>query len=160
VVNTVKQAQTLSEKFKHLQPICYHSKFIFSDRKRIEKMIQEDLSIKFVIATQVVEVALDLDFDVVLYFGTTCAAKANKFDNLAAYNEAKKDVKVFVNTLNRIKKDALSYNFNYLRRKFGILIEGQIMRPKCSKELAEDCYDKIVNWLIQGNKMIDFDYTE
>ena len=103
---------------------------------------------------------LDLDFDVVLYFGTTCAAKANKFDNLAAYNEAKKDVKVFVNTLNRIKKDALSYNFNYLRRKFGILIEGQIMRPKCSKELAEDCYDKIVNWLIQGNKMIDFDYTE
>ena len=35
---------------------------------------------------------LDLIYDTVLHFGTTCAVSADKYDSLAALNEAKKSV--------------------------------------------------------------------
>lgn len=35
---------------------------------------------------------LDLNTDVILHFGTTCAVKADKYDTLEAFNQAKKEV--------------------------------------------------------------------
>lgn len=67
VVNTVDEAIRLYEKYKKFNPICYHSRFITKDRKQKEKEITEaskDNSGCLVIATQVIEVSLDIDFDV------------------------------------------------------------------------------------------------
>lgn len=61
VVNNVAKCQELYNKLEHLHPMCYHSKFILKDRKEKEKDIDNQ---KLLIATQVVEVSLDIDFDV------------------------------------------------------------------------------------------------
>ena len=67
VVNNVAKCQELYKKLEHLNPMCYHSKFILKDRKEKEKEIDNQ---KLLIATQVVEVSLDIDFDVMF---TECA---------------------------------------------------------------------------------------
>ena len=67
VVNTVALCQALSQRLSKLNPICYHSQFILKDRKVIEEKLNDT---HFVIATQVVEVSLDLDFD---WLFTECA---------------------------------------------------------------------------------------
>jgi CRISPR-associated endonuclease/helicase Cas3 len=67
VVNNVAKCQELYEKLRHLDPVCYHSKFTFDDRWEKEKHIDDA---RLLIATQVVEVSLDIDFDIMF---TECA---------------------------------------------------------------------------------------
>lgn len=69
VVNTVARCQELAQLLEDLNPICYHSKFILWDRQNKEHEILNEKP-ALVIATQVVEVSLDIDFDVLF---TECA---------------------------------------------------------------------------------------
>jgi CRISPR-associated endonuclease/helicase Cas3 len=69
VVNTVKRCQDLAKALREFRPVCYHSKFIFRDRCEKERRIL-DCKPYLLIATQVVEVSLELDYDVML---TECA---------------------------------------------------------------------------------------
>lgn len=61
VVNNVAKCQELYHKLNYLNPVCYHSKFTLEDRIKKESNIEET---DLLIATQVVEVSLDIDFDV------------------------------------------------------------------------------------------------
>lgn len=69
VVNTVGKCQELTEALASHEPICYHSKFILRDRADKEAEIQ-GIGKRLVVATQVVEVALDIDYDMLF---TECA---------------------------------------------------------------------------------------
>lgn len=69
VVNTVKRCQDFARQLESFEPVCLHSKFIMRDREKKERNILEGTP-SLVVATQVVEVALDIDFDVLL---TECA---------------------------------------------------------------------------------------
>ncbi len=67
VVNTVAEAIRLYEKYKEFEPICYHSKFINKDKIAKEKKLAEietQSGRNLLIATQVVEVSLDIDYDI------------------------------------------------------------------------------------------------
>jgi len=93
VVNTPDCCQKLSKQFSHLEPICYHSRFIFRDRKLIEERIE---SAQFVIATQVVEVSLDVDFD---WLFTECAppdAIAQRAGRVNRYRDPSQDSRVYL----------------------------------------------------------------
>jgi CRISPR-associated endonuclease/helicase Cas3 len=66
VVNTVDRAQTLAERLKDLDPICYHSRFTLYDRKQrhsevIAAFQGKDSGSRLAITTQVCEMSLDLD---------------------------------------------------------------------------------------------------
>jgi CRISPR-associated endonuclease/helicase Cas3 len=71
VVNTVKRCQDLAKSLGDFafELVCYHSKFIFEDRRAKERRINEKPP-RLLIATQVVEVSLDIDYDILL---TECA---------------------------------------------------------------------------------------
>jgi CRISPR-associated endonuclease/helicase Cas3 len=69
VVNTVKRCQEIAKHLQSFRPLCYHSKFTFDDRRKKESEI-EDKKPQLLIATQVVEVSLDIDYDILL---TECA---------------------------------------------------------------------------------------
>lgn len=71
VANTVKRCQEIAAALRNsgLDPVCYHSKFIFDHRREKERHLLEDRP-RLVVATQVVEVSLDLDYDMLL---TECA---------------------------------------------------------------------------------------
>ena len=93
VVNTVQHCQELAERFSDFSPICYHSRFIFRDRKKKEKQIEDA---QFVIATQVVEVSLDIDFD---WLFTECAppdAIAQRAGRINRYRNPERNSCVFI----------------------------------------------------------------
>jgi len=93
VVNTVALCQALSQRLSKLSPICYHSQFILKDRKTIEEKLSDS---NFVIATQVVEVSLDLDFD---WLFTECAppdAIAQRAGRVNRYRNPQKDSRVYL----------------------------------------------------------------
>lgn len=71
VVNTVKRCQDLAKALREFgfDLVCYHSKFIFDDRRAKERRIN-DAPPRLLVATQVVEVSLDIDYDVLI---TECA---------------------------------------------------------------------------------------
>ena len=62
VANSVGTCQDLFTRFEDLDPVCYHSKFTLRDRAQKEEKI-ESTSTRLLIATQVVEVSLDIDYD-------------------------------------------------------------------------------------------------
>lgn len=93
VVNTVDKCQKLARELKHLDPVCYHSRFILKDRKRIEAKLEAS---NLVIATQIVEVALDIDFD---WLFTECAppdAIAQRAGRINRYRDIHRDSRVFI----------------------------------------------------------------
>ncbi|MEP9412064.1 MAG: CRISPR-associated helicase Cas3', partial [Candidatus Brocadia sp.] len=93
VVNTVSLCQCLAQKLSKLKPICYHSQFILKDRKAIEEKID---NAKFVIATQVIEVSLDIDYD---WLFTECAppdAIAQRAGRVNRYRDSQRDSRVYI----------------------------------------------------------------
>lgn len=93
VVNTVRLCQDLAQKLSILNPVCYHSQFVLKDRKAIEERIDEA---HFVIATQVVEVSLDIDYD---WLFTECAppdAIAQRAGRVNRYRDSKRDSRVYI----------------------------------------------------------------
>ncbi len=93
VVNTVEKCQQLAEHFAGLKPVCYHSRFILKDRKKIEEGLDNS---RFVIATQVVEVSLDIDFD---WLFTECAppdAIAQRAGRVNRYRDRERDSRVLI----------------------------------------------------------------
>jgi len=93
VVNTVGLCQNLTQELSKLNPICYHSQFILKDRKAIEEKINDA---NFVIATQVVEVSLDIDYD---WLFTECAppdAIAQRAGRINRYRDDKRDSRVYI----------------------------------------------------------------
>jgi CRISPR-associated endonuclease/helicase Cas3 len=93
VVNTVDKCQQLMKDLIDLAPLCYHARFILKDRKDIESKIE---TAQFVIATQIVEVSLDIDFD---WLFTECAppdAIAQRAGRINRYRDLKRDSRIFI----------------------------------------------------------------
>jgi len=70
VVNTIDRCQTIARAFEYAEAICYHSRFTLEDRKqRHQKLInafQEQPGPLLAVTTQVCEMSLDLDADVLI----------------------------------------------------------------------------------------------
>ena len=143
VVNTVRRCQDLAEALEGFNPVCYHSKFIFRDRSSKERQIL-DAKPRLLIATQVVEVSLELDYDVM---HTECAA----FDALAQragrVNRFRRDIpgRIVVHLAEQGSdkiydqpKGVLKNSWQICRENPGRLTEGDLIR------LTEQAYSGFV----------------
>ncbi len=93
VVNTVEKCQQIANCLAEFNPLCYHSRFIMRDRKKIEEQIEHH---SFVIATQVVEVSLDIDYD---WLFTECAppdAIIQRAGRINRYRDPNRDSRVYL----------------------------------------------------------------
>ncbi len=139
VVNTVQRCQELAKALSKFSPVCYHSKFIFRDRYRKERQILDEKP-RLLIATQVVEVSLELDYDVM---HTECAA----FDALAQragrVNRSRRDVpgRIVVHPAEKGSDKIYNSPHGVLKRSWelcranqGRLTEGDLIR------LTEEAY--------------------
>lgn len=131
VVNNVAKCQELFEKLRHLDPVCYHSKFTFDDR-RIKEIHIDDA--RLLIATQVVEVSLDIDFDILF---TECAPPDALIQRAGRVNRrrTKTDSRIYIFTPSKISEriydqnssGLLSHSFDIFRDSPSELTESDLI---------------------------------
>jgi CRISPR-associated endonuclease/helicase Cas3 len=70
VVNTIDRCQEIARKFRYADALCYHSRFKLEDRKKRHQSLinafQEQPGPLLAVTTQVCEMSLDLDADVLI----------------------------------------------------------------------------------------------
>jgi CRISPR-associated endonuclease/helicase Cas3 len=130
VVNTVDQAIEL---YKQLKPtakkmnkkcICFHSRFIQKDRQNIENQIS-DIEDKgepvLLIATQVVEVSLDIDFDILFTENAPIDAIIQRAGRINRKRNSKKDSKVIVHQHSNVSEEYVYTETDILDKTFEVL---------------------------------------
>ncbi len=156
VCNQVKRAQTLYEELSEIYPdierMLIHSRFKRSDRARLESLLKKDfnnMSDKpcIVVSTQVVEVSLDISFDIMI---TECApidaliqrfGRINRKRNAETIGHYKP---VYVIAPSEDKDEARPYTEDVLKRTFEVLPDnGTVLMETSIQGLLDKVYPKI-----------------
>jgi len=147
VVNTVNEAIRLYDKYKVYTNniICYHSRFTQNDRIKKEKeILQKEKSNKslLLIATQVVEISLDIDFDILFTENAPIDAIIQRAGRVNRKRE-KKNTKVVVFQATEITKTWVYQDeSNILENTFNILqnYQGEKLSEKQLSEMVDKVY--------------------
>lgn len=153
VCNQVKRAQKLYQTIEDLYPevrkMLVHSRFKRMDRARLETDLREDFNKLenvpcIVVSTQVVEVSLDISFDVMI---TECApidALTQRFGriNRKRTRETIGHYKpIYVVAPSEDENDALPYSLDVLKTTFDVLPNnGEIMEECRVQEMIDKVY--------------------
>ena len=138
VVNTVAEAIRLYEKYKKFHPICYHSKFINKDKTKKETMIFDNEKKgggTVLIATQIVEVSLDIDYDILFTENAPIDAIIQRAGRINRSGE-KNDTRVIVFRHRKVTKEFVYPTGNILEKTFQVL-KSMNSRKLTVKELRE-----------------------
>lgn len=143
VCNQVKRAQKLYEFIEKLYPdvkkMLVHSRYKRSDRAKLETKLREDFNQLenvpcIVVSTQVVEVSLDISFDIMI---TECApidALTQRFgrinrkrtrDTIGHYKP------IYVIAPSEDDKEALPYSLDVLKDTFSVLPDSGDIMEEC-----------------------------
>lgn len=162
VCNQVKRAQLLyysiTEKHPTIKKMLIHSRFKRGDRSRLEQLLKEDFNNSqkacIVIATQVVEVSLDISFDVMI---TECApidAMIQRFGriNRKRTNETIGKYKdIYVIRPSKDKSEALPYDIDILQKSYEVLPNDRL--------LEESSLQNLIDMVYPNAKFINLDYS-
>lgn len=147
VVNTVDAAIEIYNRYKAFTTniMCYHSRFIQLDRQEKEKEIlrKEKTGEAFLlVATQVVEVSLDIDFDVLFTENAPMDALIQRAGRVNRQRK-KEDTKVIVFKHQPITEEKIYAREDFLIRTFELLKErnGQKLKEKELTELVDKVYE-------------------
>lgn len=156
VCNQVKRAQKLYQTIDDLYPevrkMLVHSRFKRMDRARLETDLREDFNKLenvpcIVVSTQVVEVSLDISFDVMI---TECApidALTQRFGRInrkRTRNTIGHYKPIYVIAPSEDENDALPYSLDVLKATFGVLpSDGGIMEECHVQEMIDKVYPDI-----------------
>jgi CRISPR-associated endonuclease/helicase Cas3 len=140
----------LHDKFPNLKILLIHSKFKRCRRNEIEKelLILNDLNSPcIVISTQVVEVSLDISFDLMI---TDCAPIDSLIQRFGRINRKRNEntigkyKRIYVLSPPENKKDALPYQLDVLKSTYKVLPNRKILRESDIQNLIDTVYPKIV----------------
>lgn len=156
VCNQVKRAQSLYNDISKLYPdidkMLIHSRFKRVDRARIENTLKEDFNQMvgkscIVVSTQVVEVSLDISFDVMI---TECAPIDSLIQRFGRINRKRSAETiglykpVYVIAPPKDPKEALPYSSIILNRTYNVLPEdGEIVKETETQSMIDKVYPQI-----------------
>jgi CRISPR-associated endonuclease/helicase Cas3 len=154
VCNQVKRSQlwfeTLKEKYPHINKMLVHSRFKRDKRSELEHDLRNKFNISFeaclVVSTQVVEVSLDISFDLMI---TECAPIDALIQRFGRINRKRtKDTigqykAIYVLCPPNEKTEALPYGLEVLRRTYKVLPDNTLLKEKEAKELIDMVYPAI-----------------
>ena len=156
VCNQVKRAQELYENVENLYPkvkkMLVHSRYKRRDRARLETELREEFNNLenipcIVVSTQVVEVSLDISFDVMI---TECAPIDALTQRMGRINRKRtRDTighykPIYVIAPSEDDKEALPYSLDVLKDTFSVLPDsGDIMEDCHVQEMIDQVYPKI-----------------
>lgn len=153
VCNQVKRSQDVYDELKALYPdvkkMLIHSRFKRGDRNRLEEELKSSFNVCdeacIVVSTQVVEVSLDISFDLMI---TECAPIDAMIQRFGRINR-----KRTASTIGHYKpiyviapakgKDAMPYNEDVLKRSFDILPDGDLLEERHVQEMLDYVYPDI-----------------
>ncbi len=150
VVNNVKKCQDIYKKLKEIMNkdslklciLCYHSRFSLIDRIEIEKKIIEN-KVDILVATQVVEVSLDINFDI-LY--TECAPIDSIIQRAGRINRRgdKKNTSVFIYQPSLVTYKVYKERDYIINKTFEIFKKNEgYLSEKRLQEIVEIVYEDI-----------------
>jgi len=154
VCNQVKRAQNLytelSETYPDVPKMLVHSRFKRDQRSKLENDLREIYNVSheacLVVSTQVVEVSLDISFDLMI---TECAPIDALIQRFGRINRKRtKDTighykPIYVLQPPTEKMAALPYNLDVLQRTFEVLPNGELMKEINSQKLIDFVYPDI-----------------
>jgi CRISPR-associated endonuclease/helicase Cas3 len=154
VCNQVKRAQklyeSLSEKYPHIKKMLVHSRFKRVKRSQLEKDLRniynKSSECCLVVSTQVVEVSLDISFDMMI---TECAPIDSLIQRFGRINRIRtKDTvghfkPIYVLKPPTERTDALPYGSEVLQRTFEALPNGKLMKEVDVQKLIDLVYPSI-----------------
>lgn len=173
VCNRVKAAQEKYTRLKRLFPetpiILIHSRFTKGDREEKERLLlglDEDgkpnghfntsTEACIVVATQVVEVSLDLSFDVMVTDAAPLDALIQRFGrvNRRRTKETIGTYKpVYVLPPPENKKDALPYDLEIINRSYDVLPNGEVLEEKSLQGKIDDVFTEIDFLIIEEHSV-------
>lgn len=148
VVNTVNEAIKLYEKYKKkINTVCYHSRFINKDRIEKEKELydierSENKKGILLIATQVVEVSLDIDYDILFTENAPIDALIQRFGRINRERK-KSETKVIVFRHSEVSEKYIYDKEGILEKSFEIIKKYNGSRPseKSFINMVEELYE-------------------
>lgn len=154
VCNRVNRAQQLyaelSETYPNVPHLLIHSRFKRKHRQQLEMLLKDQYNNMpcgcIVVATQVVEVSLDISFDVMI---TECAPIDAMIQRFGRINRKRtletigtlKPVYVLPPSNNR--QEALPYNVDILQRSYDVLPDGDVLEEAAVQSLLDKVYPSV-----------------
>ncbi|PHK14877.1 hypothetical protein VF12_40715, partial [Nostoc linckia z15] len=141
VCNQVKRAQEIFRQLQEIFPkadkMLIHSRFMRTDRSNKEKDLKETFNNKtngcIVVSTQVVEVSLDISFDLMVTEAAPLDALIQRFGRInrkRTQDTIGKFKSVYVLAPPEIEADARPYDLDVLKRSYDILPDGDILHER------------------------------
>jgi CRISPR-associated endonuclease/helicase Cas3 len=168
VSNQVKRAQfiyeNIGETYPDIDRMLIHSRFKRVDRNRLESALKEDFNTSscacIVVSTQVVEVSLDISFDVMI---TECAPIDAMIQRFGRINRKRTDETIgkykdiYVIQPSEDRKDAMPYDVEVLKKSFEVLPNDALMEEPLLQGLIDNVYPdaKFMNLDYSGVVFID-----
>ena len=162
VCNQVKRAQQLyddiSRHYPNVAKMLIHSRFKRGDRTNLESALKERFNTSsnacIVVSTQVVEVSLDISFDVMI---TECAPIDALIQRFGRINRKRTDQTIgkykdiYVIQPPKDKNDALPYDIDVLRKTYDALPDNSLLEEKNLQTLIDLVYP--------DSKFMNLDYS-
>lgn len=151
VCNQVKRSQELfehlSEAYPQVKKMLLHSRFKRGERSQLEEELRNVYNVSseacIVVSTQVVEVSLDISFDVMI---TECAPIDALIQRFGRINR-KRTIEtighykpVYVIQPPQKEGEAKPYNLEVLQRTFDILPDGEVIRERNLQRMIDVVY--------------------
>ncbi|MBP5501959.1 MAG: CRISPR-associated helicase Cas3' [Bacteroidales bacterium] len=151
VCNQVKRAQTFYEIIDGIYPnirkMLIHSRFKRCDRAKLEKSLKDDFNTTsdacIVMSTQVVEVSLDISFDVMI---TECAPIDAMIQRFGRINRKRteetigKFKDIYVIKPPEKESDARPYEIDVLQKSFDVLPNDKVLEEKTLQSIIDKVY--------------------
>ncbi len=162
VYNQVKRAQQLYdniyEQYPNVARMLIHSRFRRGDRANLEIALKDEFNTSndacIVVSTQVVEVSLDISFDVMI---TECAPIDAMIQRFGRINRKRTDETIgkykdiYVIQPPQNKSDALPYDVDVLQNSFDVLPDDNL--------LEESSLQKLIDKVYPDTKFMNLDYS-
>lgn len=138
-------------RYPHINVLLLHSRFKRGERNRLENeltALNESNEPCIVISTQVVEVSLDISFDMMI---TDCAPIDSLIQRFGRVNRKRtketigkyKPIYVLAPPPENERKEAMPYELNILRKTFEVLPNKKILREHSLQSLIDEVYPEI-----------------
>ncbi|MEG1762433.1 MAG: CRISPR-associated helicase Cas3' [Bacteroidales bacterium] len=154
VCNQVRHAQQIFEELKNqyvnVQKMLIHSKFKRCQRQKLESQLTQCYNTMskacIVVSTQIVEVSLDINFDLLI---TECApidaliqrfGRINRKRTLETIGNYKS---IYVIKPSNEKREALPYDLEILNRSFKVLPNGNLLKENTMQEMLDVVYPEV-----------------